>query len=135
MAFSVNSTIRVRYGETDSMGYAHHGNYPLYFEEGRTELIRKLGTDYKYMEEMGILMPVVSLEIKYLAPVYYDDVLTIKTTLLELPVVKIIFEYEITNVKDEVVCRANTMLAFVDAQSRKPIRAPEWFLSLVKKAL
>ena len=79
--FISTTQIRVRYAETDKMGYVYYGNYAQYFEVGRVEGLRDLGLSYKKMEDEGILLPVVEFQIKYLKPAYYDDLLTIKTTI------------------------------------------------------
>jgi acyl-CoA thioester hydrolase len=124
--------IRVRYGETDRMGYLHHGTYPMYFEVGRTELLRHLGLSYKAMEDDGILLPVREIKVRYLLPALYDDELIVKTFIRKKPSVKIEFEYEVYNLKDELLCKAESCLVFVDSFTRKPIRMPEYFWDLVK---
>ena len=123
--------IRVRYCETDRMGYLHHGHYIDYFEAGRTELLRSLGLSYREMEDTGIVMPVISLDIRYLAPAYYDELLTIKTILKEKPLVKLHLEYEIYNDKNKLLCDGNTTLVFTNSKTRKPCRAPAYFLEKV----
>lgn len=123
--------IRVRYGEVDRMGYLHHGNYPLYLEVGRTDLIRILGLTYKEIEDRGILLPVRDLQIKYLQPVLYDDEVIIKTSLSKTPSVKLIFDYIMSNSDGIIHCEAKTTLVFVDATTRKPIRAPQFFEELI----
>ena len=123
--------IRVRYGEVDRMGYLHHGNYPLYFEEGRTELIRSVGLTYREIEDRGIILPVRDMNIKYFLPAKYDDLLTVKTSLANKPMVRLEFEYEVTNDKGELLCTAQTTLAIVSAETRKPTRIPAFFAELV----
>ena len=123
--------IRVRYCEVDRMGYLHHGNYALYFEEGRTELIRKLGLTYREMEDRGILLPVRELYISYCKPVLYDDKITIKTSLTKKPSIRLEFEYQMLNSDGELLSEAGTTLVFVDAGSRKPIRIPDFFEKLI----
>jgi len=120
--------IRVRYGETDKMGYAYYGIYPQYYEVGRTELIRSFGLSYKKLEDEGIMLPVLNLEIKYLKPAFYDDELTIKTKLVKMPAIRIEFEYEVYNQNDELLNMGNTTLVFIDAKTRKPRKAPQDFL-------
>ena len=94
--------VRVRYSETDQMGVVYHGNYAQYFEMGRVEWLRNMGISYKWMEDNGIMLPVVSLTMNYKKPARYDDLLTIKTTMLKLSSVKIEFDYEITNENNEL---------------------------------
>jgi len=124
--------IRVRYGETDQMGVVYHGNYALYLEEGRIEWLRKLGISYKSMEENGIMLPVVSLNINYKKSVGYDDVINVKTQLKNIPTAKIEFEYEITNENGEIITIANTTLVFIDMKTNRPVRAPQYILDLLK---
>jgi len=116
--------VRVRYGETDKMGYCYYGVYAQYYEVGRTELIRMLGLSYKELEDQGIMLPVLSLNINYNKPAYYDDELTVKTTLSNMPSVKIDFKYEVYNQHNELLNIGETTLVFVNAESRKPIKAP-----------
>jgi acyl-CoA thioester hydrolase len=124
--------IRVRYGESDRMGYAYYGNYPLYYEVGRTEMLRSLGLSYKSMEDSGIILPVINLQSNYLLPALYDDLITVKTFLKELPTVRIRFEYEVYNEKGEKLNFGETTLAFSDAKTRKPRRPPDYFMEKVK---
>ncbi len=123
--------IRVRYGETDQMGVVYHGNYALYLEMGRIEWLRKLGVSYKSMEEKGIMLPVVSLNINYKKSAGYDDVINVKTQLKKVPTAKIEFEYEITNKKGELLTTANTTLVFIDMKTNRPTRAPQYLLDLI----
>jgi acyl-CoA thioester hydrolase len=128
----VNETqIRVRYGETDRMGYAYYGNYLLYYEVGRTEMIRQLGLTYKQLEDNGTLLPVHSVQIKYIAPANYDDLLTVRTSLREYPGVSIKFEYEIINSSDKIINTGEVKLVFIDSKTHRPIKAPKYFLDLI----
>ena len=117
--------LRVRYSETDKMGYAYYGNYAAYFEVARVELLRELGFTYKKMEEEGIMLPVIDFHIKYMKPAYYDDLLTIKTKLTKKPLSKIEFEYEMYNEAGDLLNTAETILVFVDIKSGRPCKAPE----------
>ena len=123
---------RVRYGETDQMGFAYYGNYAQYFEIGRTEWLRKLGITYKKMEENGVMLPVMNLNINYLKPAKYDDLLTLKTTLIKMPSAKIEFSYEIFNEENELLTTANTTLVFVNMKTNKPTKAPEYILEKLR---
>jgi len=120
--------LRVRYSETDQMGIVYYGNYAQYLEQGRTDWLRSLGFTYKYMEEHQVMLPVVNLNIDYKLPAKYDDLLTIKTSLLEIPSVKIKFYYEIKNQNDELLVTATTSLVFLDSITRKLIKAPSYLL-------
>ena len=131
--YSHETKIRIRYGETDRMGYAHHANYPLYFEEGRMELLRSLGLNYKDLEDSGIILPVISIYTKFLSPVYYDDILTIKTIIKEFPRTRLKFNYEVVNQNKKLVTKADVELAFVDSDSRKPMLVPDVFIEKLEK--
>ncbi len=126
--------IRIRYGETDQMGVVYHGNYALYLEMGRIEWLRKLGVSYKSMEENGVMLPVVSLNINYKKSAFYDDIICVKTRLKAIPTVKIEFEYEITNKKGEILTTASTVLVFIDMKTNKPMRAPKYILDAINNA-
>ena len=118
--------IRVRYGETDQMGYLYYGNYALYYEVGRTDAIRSLGFTYREMEEKGVIMPVSELNIKNFRPAYYDDLITIKTILKTMPAEhKIQFHSELYNEKEELLNVGITTLAFVDAVTKKRSSMPD----------
>jgi acyl-CoA thioester hydrolase len=123
--------IRVRYGETDQMGVVYHGNYALYLEMGRIEWLRKLGISYKSMEENGIMLPVVSLSINYKKSAGYDDVINVKTQLKRMPTAKIEFDYEITDEQGDILTTANTTLVFIDKNTGRPMRAPQYVLDLI----
>lgn len=117
---------RVRYVETDQMGVVYHGNYAVYCEMGRVEWLRNLGVSYKWMEDNGVMLPVVSLQLNYKKSAYYDDELTIVTRLKNLTHVKIEFDYEIYNQHQELLTTANTVLVFVDKKSGRPTKAPSY---------
>lgn len=124
--------VRVRYGETDQMGFVYHGNYAQYIEMGRLEWLRELGLSYKEMEEKGVMLPVYSLNIRYIKSAYYDDELTIVTTIKSLPTARIEFYYEIYNPKNELITTAETTLVFVDMHLKKPIKCPQYILDKMK---
>lgn len=121
-------SFRVRYGETDQMGVVYHGNYAQYCEIGRVEWLRSLGISYKSMEENGIMLPVVSLRLNYKKSAVYDDLITVETKLKKTPSVKIEFDYVIYNEKQEVLVEANTVLAFINMKTNKPMRCPDYIL-------
>lgn len=123
--YTSTTTVRVRYGETDKMGFVYYGIYPLYYEIGRTELMRDLGLTYKKIEDIGIILPVKSLDIKYHKAAKYDDLLTIKTSIKEIPGVRITFYYEIYNEAKELLNEGNTMLIFVNEKTQRPMKAPD----------
>jgi len=125
---TTETKIRVRYGETDQMGYVYYGNYPLYYEVARTDMIRKIGWTYRKMEKSGVMMPVVSLNVKYIRPAFYDDELTVKVTVKEVPTKKMEFEYEVFNEKNKLINTGNTTLVFVDMKTGKPTKPPSDFM-------
>lgn len=127
------TTLRVRYGETDRMGYAYYGNYAQYYEVARVEALRKIGFSYKEMEDRGILLPVLDFNIHYNKPAFYDDEIRIVTTIKELPGVKFHFHYECFNAQDELLNTGLVTLVFVDKARNRPCPPPDWFLSEIKK--
>ena len=130
--YTSETKIRVRYGETDKMGYVYYGIYPLYYEVGRTELMRNFDFPYKKIEDMGIMLPVIDLSIKYHKAAIYDDLLLVKTIIKKLPGVRITFNYEIYNEQNELLNEGETTLVFIDSETRKPRKAPEDLLNKLK---
>lgn len=129
----VTTKVRVRYSETDQMGYVYYGNYPQYFEVGRVELFRYIGLPYKDIEEYGIMLPVADLSIKYIKPAKYDDELLITTIVKKIPEgARIVFEYEIKNQEDILLTKGDTTLYFMDKNSGKILRCPEQILNIMK---
>ncbi len=118
-------TLRVRYGETDRMGFVYYGNYAEYFEVGRVEALRSLGFAYRALEDDGVLLPVHDMQIRYHQPARYDDLLTIRTMIVTLPSVRINFRYEVLSATGELLTEASTTLVFVDAATMRPRRAPD----------
>lgn len=120
--------IRVRYGETDRMGYVYYGNYAQYYEVGRVEALRKSGYSYKEMEEKGILLPVIDFSIQYKKPAFYDDEIRIVTSIREKPGVRITFHYECYNQHQELLNTGSVTLVFIDKKTNKPCPPPAWFM-------
>lgn len=124
--FTTETTIRIHYALTDQMGVVYHGHYAQFYEIGRSEAIRKLGFSYKDIEAMGIIMPVVDIHSKFLRPAKYDDLITVKTTLRELPVHhKIVFHSEIYNEANELLNVGDVTLYFMEAKGMKRCEMPE----------
>lgn len=123
--------VRVRYGETDQMGYVYYGNYAMYYEVARVESLRQLGLTYRELEAMGVMMPVLENHSRYIAPGKYDDNLRIVTTLREKPSVRIRFEYEIFNESNVLIHTGETLLVFIDMKTNKPCRPPEAMLKVL----
>lgn len=121
--------IRVRYGETDQMGYAYYGIYAQYYEVGRVEAMRKAGFSYKEVEARGIWMPVVDFSIQYRRPAYYDEELTVVTSIERMPDgLRIPFTYECRNADGEVLNTGKVTLVCIDRASGKMCRIPAWFM-------
>lgn len=123
--------LRVRYAETDQMGYVYYGNYAQYFEVGRVEWLRSLGISYKSLEESNIMLPVLNLNVNYIKPAKYDDHLTIITILKKKPLVKIEFEIEVYNKNKELLTTGQTTLVFINIEKNKPTRAPQNLLDKI----
>jgi len=127
---TTETKIRVRYAETDQMGVVYHSNYFPYFESARAESIRELGFTYADMEKMGVIMPVVDVHCRYLRPAKYDDLLTIKTMLKELPTHhKIEFHHEVFNEQNELLAVGKIILYFMEAKTMKKTIMPELLLN------
>jgi acyl-CoA thioester hydrolase len=129
--FVQETKIRVRYGETDQMGYVYYGNYALYYEVGRVEALRTIGFSYKELEAKGVMLPVLSLEIKYIRPALYDDLLTVRTSIEHLPQTRIRFQHEVFNESGTLLNKGAVELVFVDAHTMRPTQAPDYFLELM----
>lgn len=124
---------RVRYGETDQMGYLYYGNYAQYYEIGRVEMLRSLGLTYKSMEEeQGILMPVVSMQMRFVRPAHYDELLTIKTSLNKFPGYFIVFHVEIFNENMKLVNGGSVKLCFVRKTNNQTVSAPGYLLEKLR---
>jgi acyl-CoA thioester hydrolase len=125
--------LRVRYGETDQMGYCYYGNYASYFEVGRVEALRSLGMSYRSLEENGVMLPVSHFEVDYIRPALYDDELAITTAITELKGPRLFFEYEIHNEQHALIAQAKTTLVFVSKTTMRPIAPPEAFVDLIRE--
>jgi acyl-CoA thioester hydrolase len=131
--FVSETQIRVRYAETDQMGVVYHSNYFPWFEAARAEAIRQLGYTYAEMEKMGVVMPVIDVHCRYIRPAKYDDLVTIKTTLKELPVHhKIEFHHEVKNAAGELLAAARIILYFMEAAGMKRTTMPAAMLEKIK---
>ncbi len=128
--FTAETQVRVRYAETDQMGYVYYGNYATYYEVARVETLRALGFSYKKLEDEGIMMPVLESKIRYLKPARYDELLTIRVKVPTFPKVKILFEYEVFNESGEKINTGETTLAFIDMKSGRPCRMPKKMVTL-----
>ena len=127
------TTIRVCYGDTDKMGVVYYGEYPRYFEIGRNEMIRSLGTTYKELEESGIILPVRNMEKKYHQSAYYDDLLSVRCYIKEKPQVKLPIYSEIFNEAGDLITEGLVTLAFFNLETGKPCRMPEYWEKIFEK--
>ncbi|WP_026898286.1 acyl-CoA thioesterase [Daejeonella oryzae] len=130
--FIHSTKLRVRYAETDQMGYMYYGNYAQFYEVGRVEMLRSLGMSYKSMEESGIIMPVLDLKCKFIKPALYDEEITVKVIIAKLPSVRIHFQYELYNESGDLINIGETTLVFVDIKRNKPCMPSEDFLNRLK---
>ncbi len=127
------TSVRVRYSEVDRMGFAYYGHYATWFEVGRVEALRKIGVSYKELEDRGVVLPVKHYEVDFIKPVFYDDLITIRTIVPKIPDVRFEFEYEILNDQKELLCTAKTTLFFYSKADGRPCRPPGWLIDLIRK--
>ena len=130
--FEHSTKIRVRYGETDQMGYMYYGNYAEFYEVGRVEMLRSLGLTYSGMEASCIMMPVLELKCKYLKPALYDEEITVKVIMDKMPGIKIHFRYELYNERNELINLGETLLVFVNMTTNRPCLPSTEFLEKLK---
>jgi len=131
--FEHTHQLRVRYAETDQMAYVYYGNYAQYYEVGRVEAMRSLGLSYAKMEaEWSVMMPVMKMEIEFLRPAFYDELLTMVTTIPQIPNREIVFESSIYNEKNKLVNTGKITLCFVNINTKKRVEVPEQLLEKMK---
>ena len=123
--FTHNHQVRVLYGHTDQMGYVYYGNYAQFYEQGRAEAIRSMGISYKQLEDSGTMMPITRMNVKYIQPAFYDELLTVKTFIPRLPNRIIIFCHEICNEKKQLINEAETHLIFISMETKRIQTAPD----------
>lgn len=127
------TSFRVRYGETDQMGIVNNAVYPSWFEMGRTELFYELNLPYGEMEKKGLMLPVAELSVKYHSPAYYEDWLTITTQIDEMPTSKFTLQYEICNKDGKKIASGYTIHAFLNAQTKRPTRVPDFLKDFLQQ--
>ena len=125
--------IRVRYGEVDRMGFLYHSHYVEYYDVARTEMIRMLGTSNYELEESGIMLPVTNVTINYKNPAYYDDLLTVRVSLKEMPTVKMTFYFEVFRPNGELINTGSVTLAFMNAETKRACRPPKYFMDILER--
>lgn len=124
--------IRVRYGEVDRMGFLYHSHYVEFFDVGRSELMRSVGLSNAEIEASGVMLPVLAVNIRYKNPAYYDDLLTIRTTMRDMPGIKVCFYYEVLRENGELITTGDVTLAFMHSDTKRACRPPQQFISRVK---
>ena len=127
-----DTEIRVWYVDTDQMGIVHHSNYIKYFEEARSAFMRHIGVSYADMESRGVIMPILHVESDYKRPARYDDLLTVRIIIKDLPMARFVADYEIYNAEGVLLNTGSTTLGFLNKATMRPCRAPEWFVELLK---
>ena len=128
---SFETTIRVEYHHTDQMGIVHHSNYVKFFEVARTEWLRAVGMTYAEMERRGVMMPIVEVQVKYKQPAYYDELIKVRAFVDAVPMARMTFRYEIEGEDGRAIASGMTTLGFIDKETRRPQRAPQWLLDVV----
>ena len=132
LAITKKTQYRILYADTDMMGVVYYGNYGRLFEMGRTEMIREIGLPYIELEKKGIVMPVFSVESKYRNVLKYDELITIETTVKEVPLVRMEFFHKIYNEDGKLAHEAKVVLVFMDMKTGRPVRAPEALTNLLE---
>lgn len=127
--------IRVRYKDTDKMGVVYHSNYIVYYEVARTEMLRELDIPYSEMEAQGVMMPILEIESKYMAPAYYDEEITVRAIIDAEPMARINVRYEVINEAGQTINTGHTLLGFVNSETRRPCRAPKQFIDRIREEL
>ena len=129
---SFETKIRVEYHHTDQMGIVHHSNYVKFFEVARTEWLRAMGVTYAEMERRGVMMPIVDVSVKYRNPALYDELISVTAFVDALPMARMTFRYEVRGEDGREIASGSTTLGFIDSQTRRPVRAPQWLLEVIK---
>ena len=129
---SFETKIRVEYHHTDQMGIVHHSNYIKFFEVARTEWLRAMGVTYAEMERRGVMMPIVDVAVKYRNPAVYDELISVTAYVDALPMARRTFRYEVRGEDGRDIASGSTTLGFIDSQTRRPVRAPQWLLEVIK---
>ena len=133
MLLSYETNIRVRYKDTDQMGIMHHSNYIVMYEMARTEWLRDMGLPYAEFERRGIMSPIIEIQSRYLYPAFYDEVLTVKVFLKQMPMARLEIFSEVYNPDGKLINTGCVTLGFMHADTRRPCRAPEWFIEALEK--
>ena len=132
---SYDVKIRVNYKDTDKMGIVHHSNYIVYYEMARVEALRAWGMPYSEMEQKGIISPILEVGSKYIQPAYFDDVLTVRVIVEEVPMVRLKVRYEMYNESGTLINTGHTWLGFLDGETRRPCRAPQYVVEKMEELM
>ena len=124
---------RVRYKDTDQMGIMHHSNYVVLYEQARTEWLRDMGLTYAEIERRGIMSPIIEVHSRYHYPAFYDEVLTVKVSMEEMPAARLVIASEVYNEAGKLINTGSVTLGFMHASTRRPCRAPEWFIAALEE--
>ena len=130
---SYDHKIRVRYKDTDQMGVMHHSNYIVMYEMARTEWLRDMGLTYAEIERRGVMSPIIDVASHYIAPAFYDDVLTVRVLLDEMPSARMVIRSEVYDGNGRLINRGSVTLGFIRKDTRRPCRVPEWFMAALEK--
>ena len=133
MLLSYETQIRVRYKDTDQMGIMHHSNYIVMYEMARTEWLREMGLTYAEIERRGIMSPIIEVQSRYLYPAFYDELLTVKVFIEEMPSARLIIGSEVYNEQGKLINTGRVTLGFMHADTRRPCRTPEWFVTALEE--
>lgn len=129
---SYSTQIRVRYKDTDQMGIMHHSNYVVMYEQARTEWLRDMGITYAEIERRGVMSPIIEVHTRFLYPAFYDEVLTVKVSLDEMPSARLVIASEVYNEAGKLINTGSVTLGFMHSDTRRPCRAPEWFVKALE---
>ena len=130
---SYSTQIRVRYKDTDQMGIMHHSNYVVLYEQARTEWLRAMGLTYAEIERRGVMSPIIEIHSRYHYPAFYDEVLTVKVSIDEMPTARLIVASEVYNEAGKLINTGSVTLGFMNSATRRPCRVPEWFTEALEE--
>ena len=128
-----DAKVRVNYKDTDQMGIVHHSNYIVYYEMARVEALREWGMPYSDMEKSGIISPILEVGSKYIYPAHFDEVLTVRVIVKEMPMVRLKVSYELYNEDNKLINTGHTWLGFLNAETKRPCRAPQSLIEGLKR--
>ena len=128
-----STQIRVRYKDTDQMGIMHHSNYIVLYEQARTEWLREMGLTYAEIERRGVMSPIIEVNSRYHFPAFYDELLTVKVKMEQMPTARLVVDAEVYNPDGKLINTGSVTLGFMSAQTRRPCRVPEWFLAALEE--